>query len=784
MRVALESRKTLFAGQRLAERLPIGTLDKLEAATPKAVKAFHDRWYRPENVVISIAGDVDPKVLAAMIEKYYGDWKVKAKATPAPDFGDPVAPKGVDADNPVGQVAVEVEPDLPRSFTYAVLRPWRKVNDTIEYNEGLMMDQLAQALINRRLEAKARAGGSFLYAQVQQQDVSRSVDGTFVSFAPLTEDWQAALTDVRGVIADALATPPTQEEIDREVSELEVAFKAGVAERDVQAGGALANNIASAVDIRETTASPETVLSVFQGMQAKITPEAILEHTRALFEGDVVRAVYTTPAAGEASDAALRTALLAPVDAASDVRLAARTISFADLPPIGTPGTVVSTTPLGVLGIDRVELSNGVTALLWSNDAEPGRVAVNVRFGSGYRAFDAKDAPYIALGESALIGSGLGDLGQEDLDRLSTGRKLGFDFGIDDANFTFDAQTRKEDLADQLYLFAAKLGMPRWDDNPVLRSQAAARLAYDTFATSPAGLIQRDLDYLLSGKDARYETQTPEMIAQTTPEGFRKVWEPLLKQGPIEVSIFGDFDQAKAIEALENTFGALPPREPIPADASARVPGFPDPQPVTVEYHRGDANQAAALIAWQTGGGIENLRESRQLEILTQLFNNRLLEEMRERAGASYAPVVRSDWPVDVPSGGNIAAFAQLRPQDVPVFFAAAQSIAEDLAKNPPSADELERVTEPLRQQVMRASTGNTFWMWQLAGASTDPRRVALTRSLLVDYSQTTPERMQALAQKYLGDRAGYRAAFIPEGQTLATALPTGTKAAEALSSR
>src|SRR5690606_14027873 len=109
-----------------------------------------------------------------------------------------------DPANPVGNVRVLVEPDLPRGITYAVLRPWRQVNDTIVYNQGLMTDALAQAIINRRLESRARADASYLVAQVVQQDVSRSVDATFVTITPLTEDWQAALRDVRAVVADAL----------------------------------------------------------------------------------------------------------------------------------------------------------------------------------------------------------------------------------------------------------------------------------------------------------------------------------------------------------------------------------------------------------------------------------------------------------------------------------------------------------------------------------------------------------------------------------------------------
>ncbi|MCB2088625.1 MAG: insulinase family protein [Sphingomonadaceae bacterium] len=768
-RVSEETRKTLFAGQRLAERLPIGTDETLTGATQDAVRAFHKRWYRPENTVIVVVGDADPKVLAALVEKWFGDWQGKGPHVEAPAFGDPVAPAGSDPANPVGETSVLVEPDLPRTMTFATMRPWRPVQDTIVYNEGLLLDAVAQAIVNRRLESRARGGGSFLYAQVEQDDVSRSADATFVSFAPLSEDWQAATADVRAVIADAIAYPPTQEEIDREVAEFDVAFASSVEQRTVMAGAKLADDIVQAVDIREAVASPETVLSVFRGMKAKLTPEIVHRHTRKLFEGDVIRGVYVTPATGEADAASLKLALATPVSADSTARLAAKTISFDDLPPVGVPGTIVNEGPIGLLDIEQVEFANGVKAILWSNDAEPGRVAVKVRFGAGERAFDAKDAAYMTLGDMALVSSGLGELGQEDLDRISTGRKMGFDFAINAGSFTFSGQTRSADLGDQLYLFAAKLGMPRWDKNPVLRSQAAAKLAYESYAASPGGMLSRDLEFLINARDPRYATPSPDAIAATTPEGFRAVWEPLLKQGPVEVLVFGEFDRDTTVEALRRTFGALPPRDPIPAEIAARSPDFPAPDSgPEVLFHRGDANQAAAVIAWETGGGVEGIRESRQLEILTQVFNNRLMDQMRERAGASYAPRVSSNWPVDLTSGGRVMAIAQLKPEDVPVFFATADAIAADLATNPPTEEELARVTEPLKQLISRASTGNGFWMFNLEGSSQDPRRVTVIRSLLSDYTRTTPDAMLGLAKRYFGQRSGWRLAVIPEGQELA----------------
>ena len=772
-RVGDLTRKTFFAGQRLATRDPIGTIETLNGATAEAVQAFYDRWYRPENTVIVASGDVDPMVLAGLVEKWFGDWQGTGPAEAAPEFGDPVAPEGATraavTDLALGEIDVTVEPDLPRNLTYAIMRPWRPVQDTIVYNEGLLLDSIALAIINRRLEGRARAGGSYLYAQVQQDDISRSTDATFVSFAPLSSDWKTALADVRGVIADALETEPTQEEIDREVAEYDVIFANQVEQSSVQAGSELADSIVRAVDIRETVAAPETVLQVFRGMKQRFTPDELLARTKALFEGDVVRSVYVTPSEGEANPEGLRTALASEALVDSSARLAENTISFDELPALGDPGTVIAQGPIGMLGVEQFNFDNGVRALLWSNDAEPGRVTVKVRFGAGYRAFDKDSAVYASLGEMALVGSGIGELGQNEIDRLATGRKLGFDFAIEEGVFTFSAQTRSDDVADQLYLFAAKLGMPRWDADPVLRAKAAAELAYNTYSTSPVGIINRDLTYILTDKDPRFATPTPEQLKKVTPEGFRKVWEPLLEQGPIEVLVFGEFDREAIIEKLGATFGALPKRDPIDPAIAAKVPGFPsDNTAPAVLNHRGDANQAAAVITWETGGGARNIRESRKLEVVAQLFSNRLLDGLREKAGASYAPQAFSDWPSDLEAGGSLSALAQLEPEFVPIFFAEAENIAKDLATNPPSADELSRVTEPLANLIRRASTGNMFWLFNLEGATTEPERISLLRSLLFDYAETTPEEVQAIAQKYLQGKAPVRIAVIPQGQSLA----------------
>lgn len=769
-RVFEQTQQTLFAGQKLAVRPVIGTEETLGAANAATVTAYHQRWYRPENAVVVAVGDIAPEVMEASIKKWFGDWQGVGPKAAEPPFGDPLPPTGSTGPAPIGETRVIVEPEMPRSISYAILRPWRPVRDTVAYNQGIMVESVAQAIINRRLEAKARAGGSFLAAQVNKDKVARSADLTYVSITPLGTDWKSALHDTRGVIADAMAQPPSQEEIDREVQEFSVAFESSVEQRRLLPGSKLADDMVTALDIRETIASPEVVQDIFNRSIPLFTPAAILDKTRAMFAGQVTRAVYVTPLASEVSPGSFKAALGTPVEATDNARLAANNIKYSDLPAIGQPAQPVAEKAVGLLEIKQIDYANGVKVILWPTVEEPGRVTLKVRFGAGWRAFDTKTAPYAALGEMALVDSGVGPFDREAMDRASTGRKIGFDFEIEDASFAFKADTRAADLEDQLHLFAAKFAMPRWDGNPVLRSQAASKINFESYAASPQGVLERDLKFLERGRDPVFRTPTPTDIDTTTVEGFRAVWEPILRQGPIEIQLFGDFDKAKAIAALNRTFGALPRRAALPSGtAGLSVRKLEASVKPVLLFHRGQDNQAAGIIGWPTGGGAEQVRESRQLEILTQLFQNRLLDRLREKLGEAYAPQVVNSWPIDLKNGGNVFATASLQPKSVPVFFATAEEIATDLATNPVSAEELARVTEPLKQSLARASSSSAFFMYLIEGATADPSRYGKVRTVLADYTETTPVAIQALARKYLAPGKSWRVAVIPQGQTLAT---------------
>lgn len=758
MRYGEALRALFFAGQPLAERSPIGNIETLEKSTAASVSAFHSRWYRPERTVVVIAGDKDPAVLEAMIQRHFASWKVAGTATPTPDFGKP------SADGPT--TGATAEATLPNIVSFAYLRPWSITADTIQFNRDRMVDLVAVNILNRRLEERARSGAAYLRGGAGLEDVSRSVNGTFFTILPVGDDWEAALREVRAAVEEMRTTRPTQDEIDREVAEVDSRLSQQVATARVEAGAKQADDFVNAVDIAEVTASAETGYDIFQGAVkgGMFTPAAIQASAQRVFAGTATRALVNTRTPDTTASAKLATALNADV-AASTAARATAAVSFDRLPRLGAAGTVAARaaafTDPGV-EIEQLTLSNGVRVQLFPNTSETGKVYVRVRFGRGLGALPAGRPNFAWTGSPALMASGIGELGQSEIDRMIGPRVMGASFAATDDAYIFAGTTSAADLTDQLRLFAAKLDHPRWDAGPVQRARAEMLLSFDSFAASPDGVIGRDVERLMRAGDPRWGTPERAEVEKLTPQAFRAFWEPILREGPVEVQIFGDATTEQMVAAVTATMGAMAPRKA--ATTTIAAPRFPAHRDAPeTRRHNGQPNQAAAVIAWPTGGGSAGIEEGRKLEILAAVFSDRLFEQLRQQAGVSYAPNVFSQWPVGLPAGGRVVALGSVPPERVDFFFELARKIAADLAANPISDDELQRAITPVVQYNLRLSSGNTFWLQLAGGGSTDPQRLAALRQLVGHYRSTTPADLQALAAKYLRGDTDWTFAVLPE---------------------
>jgi zinc protease len=150
--------------------------------------------------------------------------------------------------------------------------------------------------------------------------------------------------------------------------------------------------------------------------------------------------------------------------------------------------------------------------------------------------------------------------------------------------------------------------------------------------------------------------------------------------------------------------------------------------------------------------------------VLAAIFNDRLFERLRAQDGASYGPIVTSDWPTGFDQGGYLLVGSLLKPADIARFETIAADIVRELTTKPVSADELARAAGPLREQIGRALTGNLYWMHLLEGATRDRRVIRSALAIEQDIGSVTPEDIQRLAQQFLVPERRWSVVILPEG--------------------
>ncbi|MGZ3376005.1 MAG: M16 family metallopeptidase [Phenylobacterium sp.] len=99
----------IFAGTPFGH-VPAGTPGSIARLKPADLAAMHAAWYRPDNAVLVLTGDITPEQGFALAEKTYGGWAKPATPLPAPPVIDPQAkPRAIVIDLPgTGQAAVNL----------------------------------------------------------------------------------------------------------------------------------------------------------------------------------------------------------------------------------------------------------------------------------------------------------------------------------------------------------------------------------------------------------------------------------------------------------------------------------------------------------------------------------------------------------------------------------------------------------------------------------------------------------------------------------------------------
>ncbi|MFN3433017.1 MAG: M16 family metallopeptidase [Sphingomonas sp.] len=155
-------------------RSTIGSIENLEAASIDDVRAFHATYYRPDNAILVVSGNFDPKRLDAWVDQYFAG--IKRPTTPIPR---------VTATEPARTKAVSYTVYEPNTPLPAVLMSWHVPADRDA-------DIPALTVLNTILSTgeSSRMYESLVYRDQLAQDASSFLDskqgtGNLIAYAIL-----------------------------------------------------------------------------------------------------------------------------------------------------------------------------------------------------------------------------------------------------------------------------------------------------------------------------------------------------------------------------------------------------------------------------------------------------------------------------------------------------------------------------------------------------------------------------------------------------------------------
>lgn len=753
----------MLSGQLLPNRFPIGVPEVIARAQRERFTAFYEAWYRPERATLIAVGDFNLDEMEAKIRARFSDWRGRGRPGTAPNLGN-VQARG-------GSVRLHIEPGSQARLSLAWVRPPDLRPDTRAVRLDKLTDLLALQVLNRRL-GRLAAGEQppFVISQASKSTLADSADILQLIAILPPGDWRRGLAAADAEARRLAQYGVSQAELATELAQIRSALAAQAAGTATRLSAALAEQMVASIDQHDVFTAPADNLRLFETAASSLTPERVSAAARALFAGDPL--VYlAAPAAIEGGEAALRTAF-AEVHRAP---VAAPQVQQAQAWPytsFGTPGQVVERRELGAaIGGTAVRFANGVRLTVKQTSFSDDQIMVVVRAGNGRRDFPAdRAAPEWALGLAFSTG-GLGRISAEDLQQALAGRQVAAGFAVDDDAYTISGATRPEDFALQMQLLTASVSDAGWRPTGWDRLRSLAGPIHDQLASTPEGVFNREGGRLLHDGDLRWAVPNREQMAASTIADARAIIAPSLSQGPIEVIVVGDISVDEAIRQTAATFGALPSRAAGAASPlQARLPA-PTPEPVRFT-HNGRADQGLAYIAWPTRDVFADLRLSRVLTLLNDVFELRLIQKIREEQGTTYSPQASHDPSQTIRGYGLFFAQIQARPEALSGFLRDAQGIAADLATRPVDADELRRALQPRLEAIQRQRNLNIWWANALARAQTRPEVATSIETMLADYSAITPAELQAAARQYLAANRAIRVVIAPREAPAAPAAP------------
>lgn len=693
----------LLAGSRRAARNVLGTASLRATFTAEQLRAFHARWYRPDNMTLVLVGDLAGVDVEGLCRAAFTGFV--APATPLP----PRAPLGV--------------PDL-HDTVFAIDEPGRSdvacrvmgfalesssMADLVALRRGVRRTVAAEMARWRLHAALDQAGSPTMDFDVRTASLGDELGGIALTFRSAPDRLQTAIGECaracRDLAADEFTETLLQRVRDRVRTEIDRSFTA-----DEQGDApTTAQWLATCVADGETPVSPERMHRLTCEALDALTAAECAAEWFAVWDRELP-AICTVGPPGQPVDAAAiwranaGPRRHAPVAAETHdgPAVVARTggDDWAYATAADGPLPAVERRRDAALDVEDLQFQNGVHVLIRPSSLRRGQVLVRARIGNGYALLSAEQRCAALLQARMRSSAGLERCPAARLRELA-GRRARVRMGIDADAFVFEGETEPEALQFLLEWLLAEIDEPGFHD--AVRDRVAAEyVAKNDVAVGSSAALMLDFLTRLVGESVG---ATPRRVTEVPLADVRRLWADAVVHAPITLVLVGDLDLERTVALVAQTFGRRP------AAAAGSPPARS--QRLVANVRREEAElppgARASTVAVFASTPIGSVADRTRARVPMAIVQDRLRNRIREAMGATYDCQV-SILAVECAHPCTLLRLLVVTEpgRETEVLTAIREELAAIAAGVTPA--EIEAVRAPMRNDLRARSQDNDFW--------------------------------------------------------------------------
>ncbi len=734
------------------ERMPIGITPVLENADHALLKSYYDTWYRPDNMVLVVVGDIDPQPTVELIKKHFASLKPAGLELDCPDFGK-LQQKGIEA-------FYHYEPELGKT-NVSLQSFWDMApqNDSPEVAKKELLGLIGSRIMDYRLEQiQEKEQVPFTRAGYYSGDILNRIGYASLSAQVDGENWQETVTGLEHILRQALEYGFTENEIERAKKELLGQLDARILTAGSEDSRTIANRIIDSLNNNRVYQSAAQEKAFYGPLIGKVTPAEVSVAFKEKWSHDR-RLISVT---GDASLGKTATEKITLLYRQSMQEPVVATIGenkkiFPYLQP-AAPGAPPLISHYKDIGVERLNFSDGLVVNLKKTTFEENKILVRVAFGSGRKS---EETPGMAmLLEDVVNGSGSGKLKQTDVDRILAGSPIRMSFKVDESNFSWIGSTLAKDFELFSQVLYHLLSDPGLRENIFTRVKDNYAQMYQKMNQEIEGAMPLAVQPFLADYHKQFGLPPWSEVARVNFDSLKKWADPLIRPKDLEISVVGDFERDKIVAVLSKYFSSLT-LHPAVVPATPVV-HFPVGKKLVVNVNT-SVDKSLIVVAWPTDD-FWDIHRTRRLHLLAGVMGDRLRETIREKLGASYSPNVASFNSRDYQGYGYIISQMVVKPGSETAIIEEILKISDQLQKKGVSADELARAKGPLMTSLQENIRNNQYWLNSVLALSVRyPQQLAWPDTIISDFSAVSVAEVNSLAAEYLRNDHAALARVTPE---------------------